>query len=100
MGKCIFKQSVNEKVHIFNRTILNIVNNFIPCEITVCDDKDSPWFSNRIITLIQEKNATYKIYRHTKDNPGLKYRLQFLQKRLSTSIESSKGITLELTGLC
>ena len=82
--------SVNEKVDIFNRTIFNILSNFIPHEVIVCDDKDSPWFNNRIKTLIQEKNATYKIYRHTKDNPDLIYRLQFLQERLSTSIESSK----------
>ena len=82
--------SVNEKVDIFNRTILNILSNFIPHEIIVCDDKDPPWFNNRIKTLIQEKNATYKIYRHSKDNLDLIYHLQFLQERLSTSIESSK----------
>ena len=81
--------SVNEKVDIFNRTILNILSNFIPHEIIVCDDKDPPWFNNRIKTLIQEKSASYKIYRHNKDNPDLIYRLQFLQERLSTSIESS-----------
>ena len=47
--------SVNEKVDIFNRTILNIVSNFIPHEITVCNGKDPPWFNNRIKTLIQKK---------------------------------------------
>ena len=42
-------------------------------------------------TLIQEKNATYKmIYCDNKDNPDLIYRLQFLQERLSTSVDSSK----------
>ena len=82
--------SVNEKVDIFNRTILNILSNFIPHELIVCDDKDPPWFNNKIKNLIQEKNAAYKIYRHNKDNPDLIYRLQFLQERLSTSIESSK----------
>ena len=82
--------SVNEKVDIFHRTILNILSNFIPHEIIVCNDKDPTWLNNRIKTLIQEKNATYKIYRHHKDNPDLIYRLQFLQERLSISIESSK----------
>ena len=47
--------SVNEKVDIFNRTILNIVSNFIPREINVCNGKDPPWFNNRIKTLIQKK---------------------------------------------
>ena len=81
--------SVNEKVDIFNRTILNVLSNFIPREIIVCNDKDSTWFNNRIKTLIQEKNASYKIYRHNKDIPDLIYSLQFLQERLGTSIESS-----------
>ena len=82
--------NVNKKVDIFNRTILNILSNFIPHETIVCNDKDPPWFNNRIKTLIKEKNATYKIFRHNKDNPDLIYRLKFLQERLSTSIESSK----------
>ena len=39
--------SVNEKVNIFNKTILNILNNFIPHEILTCDDKDPPWFNKK-----------------------------------------------------
>ena len=77
--RAFLNTSVNEKVDIFNRTILNILSNFIPHEIIVCNDKDPPWFNNRIKTLIQEKNATYKIYRHNKDNPNLIYRLQFFK---------------------
>ena len=69
---------VNEKVDVFNITILNILSDFIPNEIIVCDDKDPPWFSNRIKIVIQEKNATYKICCHNKDNPYLIYSLQFL----------------------
>ena len=45
---------------------------------------------NRVKTLIQEKNATYKIFRLNKDNPDLICRLKCLQERLSTSSESSK----------
>ena len=47
--------SANEKVDIFNRTILNIISIFIAHETIVCDDKDHPWFNNRIKTLTQEK---------------------------------------------
>ena len=83
--------NVNEKVDIFNRTILNILSNFIPNETIVCNDKDPPWFNNRIKNLIKEKNATYKIFRHNKDNPDLIYHLKFLHERLSTTVESSKG---------
>ena len=56
----------------------------------ICNDKDPPWFNNRIKTLIQDKHATDKIFRHNKDNPDLIYRLKFFQERLSTSVESSK----------
>ena len=56
--------SVNEKVDIFNRNILNIVSNFIPHEIIACNEKDPPWFNNRIKTLIQEKNATYDFFKN------------------------------------
>ena len=47
--------SVNKEVDIFNRTILNILSNFIPYEIIVCNDKDPPQFNNRIKILIHEK---------------------------------------------
>ena len=40
--------SINEKGDIFNRTILNVLSNFIPHETIVCNDKDPPWFNNRI----------------------------------------------------
>ena len=56
----------------------------------VSNDKDPPWLNNRIKTLIQEKNAKYKIFCHNKNNSDLIYHLKFLQQRLSTSIESSK----------
>ena len=83
---------VNKKVKIFNRTILNILSNFIPHEIIVCDDKDPPWLNNRIKTLIQEENATCKIYHHNKDNPDLIYPLQFLQKLYFHNKSSHKGM--------
>ena len=59
-------------------------------ETIVYNDKDPPWFNNRIKTFIQEKNVTYKIFRHNKDNPDLIYCLKFLEGCLSTSIESLK----------
>ena len=46
--------NVDGQVTVFNRTIWNILKNFIPHEIIVCDDNDPPWFNKRIKTLIQE----------------------------------------------
>ena len=33
---------VNEKMHLFNKTITNIVCNYIPHETIICNDKDPP----------------------------------------------------------
>ena len=39
--------NVNEKVDIFNSTILNILSNFIPHKFVVFDDKDPPLFNKK-----------------------------------------------------
>ena len=33
---------------VFNKTVLNILSNFILHETIICDEKDTPWFSNKI----------------------------------------------------
>ena len=50
---------IYEKVDIFNRTTLNILSNFFLHEIIVREDKDPPWFNNRIKTLIQEEKMLH-----------------------------------------
>ena len=82
--------SVNEKVNIFNNTILNILSNFIPHEILTCDDKDPPWFNKKIKGIIQEKNNAFKVYRNNSSNIVLKTRLRRLQVRLNNSIECAQ----------
>ena len=53
--KVFLKKNVNEKVNIFNETILNILKNLIPHETVLCDERDPPWFNNKIKSLIHEK---------------------------------------------
>ena len=53
---------INHKVHLFNKTIRNILSNFIPHETVTFDDRDPPWMNNRVKHLINEKNALYKNY--------------------------------------
>ena len=81
--------SVNEKVNIFNNTILNILSNFIPHDILICDDKDPPWFNKKITGIIQEKNNAFKVYCNNSSNIVLKTRLS-LQVCLNNSIECAK----------
>ena len=71
--------NVNEKVDIFNSTILNIFSNFILHISVVCDDKDPPWFNKKIRALIQEKNVAFKNYRNNSSNITLKYFLKYFK---------------------
>ena len=44
--------NINEMISLFNRTIKNILSNYIPHETIICDGKDPPWFNNNIKQLI------------------------------------------------
>ena len=92
--------NVNEKVFILNKTIVNILSNFIPHEILTIDDKDPPWFikkikniiqekNKKIKNIIQEKNNVYKSYQNSKSNSNTYYltRLKVLQEDLHNAIE-------------
>ena len=70
---------VNEKVDIFNSTILNILSNLIPHEFLVYDDKEPPCFNKKIRALIQEKNVAFKNYRNNSSNITLKYLLKYFK---------------------
>ena len=56
MGKSFQNINVGNMVHLFNRTVNNILHNFIPREILTCDGKDPPWIDNLIRHLIQDKS--------------------------------------------
>ena len=53
---------INDKLHLFNKTIRNILSNFIPHETITFDDRGPPCINNRVKHLINEKNAIYKNY--------------------------------------
>ena len=49
---------VEEKVLIFNKTVLNDLSNFMPHEVIVCDDKDRQWFNGKIKSLMKNSALT------------------------------------------
>ena len=53
---------INEMVHLFNKTIKNILSNYIPHEKITCDDRDPPWVNSKIKQLIQEVIHTEFIF--------------------------------------
>ena len=72
---------VDGKVLIFNKTVSNVLSNFIPHEVVVCDDKYPPCFNGKIKSLFTEKLSTYKAMLITKtDNIKSRKNLSYLQK--------------------
>ena len=84
--RCFANTSVNKKVHMFNKTIKNIMSNYIPHEIITCDDRDPPW-----IIKISDKNHAYKSYIRNDKSLQFFNQFQFLQTKLSSLIEESKN---------
>ena len=81
---------VDEKVHLFNKTIKNIVSNYIPHETIVCNDRDSPWINKNIKKLVNDKNDAYKSYHQNENNSPTLQNFQLLQSKLNSLIEESK----------
>ena len=81
---------VNDTVHLSNRTIKNILHNFILHEIITYDDRDPPWINSSIKRLIQDKNEAYKRFKRSNNNSEYFENFQSLQNLLGVSIEASK----------
>ena len=81
---------MNQKVHLFNQTIKNILCNFIPHETVTYNDRDPLWINSKIKGLIQEKNIAKKCYFENNKDIQLFRRFQCMQNLLTATIEKSK----------
>ena len=75
-------------MNIFNVTILNILRNFISHETVLCDDRNPPWFDNKIKSLVCEKSLTFKRFSSDKHNICLRSQLNCIQDCLNDSTEA------------
>ena len=77
---------------MFNKTIKNIMSNYIPHEKIICDDRDPPWINIDIKQLILDKNRAYRFY-IPMVNLQMQFfnQFQFLQTKLGSLIEESKN---------
>ena len=66
------------KKYIFNKTIKNIVSNYIPHETIIHNDRDPPWINNNIKELINDKNREHASYRLNENNSSTFQHFQFL----------------------
>ena len=89
--RCFANTSVNNKVHMFNNTIKNIMSNYIPHEIITWDDRDPPWINKDIKQLILDKNHAYESYNRNDKSLQFFKQFRFLQTKLSSLIEESKN---------
>ena len=74
--------SVDEKVSLFNKTIKNILSNYIPSEINTIDGRDPPWFNKNVKSLIDEKNKTRRLYVRSNKNDSFFKKFTSLQIQL------------------
>ena len=82
--------SVDEKVSLFNKTIKNILSNYIHHEIITIDDRDPPWFNKNVKSLIDEKNKAWRLYIRNNKNDSFLEEFTSLQIQLSDLIETRK----------
>ena len=71
--------------------LLNIIQNFIPHEKVICDDRNPPWINKEIKKLMVEKNLAFKSYCYSNKSMFLFEKFKALQYQLNISIEESKG---------
>ena len=57
-GKALRFNDVDKQVAIFRDTLMNIIQNFIPNEIIICDDRDPLWINQEIKQLNRKTNFT------------------------------------------
>ena len=76
---------------MLNKTIKNIMSNYIPHETITCDDRDPRWINKDIKQLILDKNHAYKSYICNDKSSQLFNQFQFLQTKLSSLIKESKN---------
>ena len=64
--KALRNLNINGMIFLFNKTVKNIISNYIPHKTVTSDDRDPPWINKKAKQLILEKNGMHK--RHVKEN--------------------------------
>ena len=80
----------NDLIFLFNKTIKNIISNYIPHKTVTIDDRDHPWINKNVKQLILEKNEMYKKYVNENKEPRIFDKVKCLQNELNSIIESNK----------
>ena len=83
--------NVKRQGSLFNETIMNIFEDFIPHETVTCDDKDPPWITKWMKTILKEKKKKhYSDITQRIIQASLSEQLEDSLIQLKNLIESSK----------
>ena len=74
-----------------NGLLLNIYLNYVPSKFVLCDDRDAPWMTNGIRTVIEIKNNAYEEYIMSGMRHNYYIRLENLTTELSNLICGTKS---------
>ena len=90
-GNAFPNTDVDTQVSIFSNAVLNILNNYIPYETEICDNRDLPCTTTKIKELISRKNKLYSCIKRRNNSFLDKQLLHSLQQHLSKLIENVKN---------
>ena len=73
-----------EKVNLLNKTIKNIIGNYIPHETITYGDWDPPWINKDIKDLIYEENQAYNLYQQNRNHIFSVHQFELHQSKLNS----------------
>ena len=94
--KLFQNKNIHDKLKLFNKTIVNIVSNYISHKFIICNDKDPSWLNDRNIKrLINLKNEIFKKYLKDGRPDSVYENLQTITWDLTEAVNSSKKFYYE-----
>ena len=88
--KALRNLSINDMIFLFNKTVKDIISNYIPHETVTFDDRDPLWINKNVKQLILEKNEMYEKYLNDNKDSRIFDKVKCLQNELDSIIESNK----------
>ena len=85
-------KDVHKQVEIFNSTLSNIMNNYIPNKVISFDDRDAPWITNTIKKKILFKNSLLRNYLKNGKTLNDFSKVEYARNELITLIEEGKKV--------
>ena len=77
-NKTLRNLNINNMIFSFNKTIKNIISNYIPHETDTFDDRDPPWINKNVKQLILGKNEMYEKYVNENKDPRISGKVKCL----------------------